>query len=49
MPLNPQLKLAEHILDLEKIEQRPTRDGYGLGLVELGDADPNVVALCADL
>ena len=31
------------------IEQRPTRDGYGEGLVIAGDADPNVVVLCADL
>lgn len=49
MPLNPHLKLAENILDPKKIEQRPTRDGYGLGLVQLGDEDKNVVALCADL
>jgi transketolase len=27
----------------------PTRDGFGLGLVELGSKDPRVVALCADL
>jgi len=27
----------------------PTRDGFGKGLVEAGDADPRVVALCADL
>lgn len=27
----------------------PTRDGYGKGLVELGEKNPNVVALCADL
>lgn len=27
----------------------PTRDGYGTGLVAAGEADPNVVALCADL
>ena len=44
MPLNPQLKLAENILDLEKMEQKPTRDGYGLGLVQAGDEDSQVVA-----
>ena len=49
MPLNPQLKLVENILDLEKLEQKPTRDGYGLGLVKAGDENSNVVALCADL
>jgi len=30
----------------EKID---TRSGFGVGLAELGDANPNVVALCADL
>lgn len=49
MPVNSKMKLVEHLLDLEKIEQRPTRDGYGLGLLQAGEEDPNVVALCADL
>jgi transketolase len=31
------------------IEKKPTRDGFGLGTVEAGKADPNVVVLCADL
>src|SRR5258708_2542741 len=31
------------------IEQTPTRNGYGEGLVELGDADPNVLVLTGDL
>ena len=30
----------------EKID---TRSGFGVGLAELGDKNPNVVALCADL
>ena len=30
-------------------EEKPTRDGFGQGLVELGDEQQNVVALCADL
>lgn len=30
-------------------EMRPTRDGYGEGLVRAGEANKNVVALCADL
>ena len=46
--LNPELKLNQKIFD-EGVEQRPTRDGYGAGLVLLGEKDPNVVALCADL
>lgn len=31
------------------LEFKPTRDGYGEGLVELGIKDPRVMALCADL
>ncbi len=49
MPVNPRMKLVENILDLKALEQKPTRDGYGLGLVQAGDENPNVVALCADL
>lgn len=32
-----------------KIEQKPTRDGYGLGVIEAAKNDPRVVVLCADL
>ncbi|MEK7635697.1 MAG: transketolase C-terminal domain-containing protein [Patescibacteria group bacterium] len=46
--LNNNLKLSEKIFT-EEIEQKPTRDGYGLGLVELGEKNKNVVVLCADL
>lgn len=46
--LNPDLKLNEKIFD-EDVEKAATRDGYGKGLVILGDENPNVVALCADL
>ncbi len=46
--LNPDAKLNPKIFE-KGIERRPTRDGYGEGLVIAGDADPNVVALCADL
>jgi transketolase len=42
-------KLAENVLDLAKVEQKPTRMGFGEGLVLAGDENPNVVALCADL
>ena len=31
------------------IEMLPTRDGFGVGLVEMGQKDENVVVLCADL
>ncbi len=30
-------------------EQAPTRDGFGKALLELGERDPRVVVLCADL
>lgn len=33
----------------QDIEQSPTRNGYGDGLVEAGKKDERVVALCADL
>ena len=32
-----------------KEEEKPTRDGFGEGLVTLGETNPRVVALCADL
>jgi transketolase len=46
--LNPEAKLNEKMFD-DDVAQAPTRDGFGHGLVAAGDADPNVVALCADL
>lgn len=44
MPFNPKAKLVENILDLKSLEQKPTRDGYGLGLVQAGGENINVVA-----
>ncbi len=49
MPLNPAIQFAENILDKTKVEQKPIREGFGTGLLKAGEADPNVVALCADL
>lgn len=46
--LNPDLKLNTKLFDKE-IEEKPTRDGFGEALVELGDKDQNVVVLSADL
>lgn len=46
--VNPEAKLVENLYD-EKIAQKPTRDGYGEGLVLAGKENPNVVVLCADL
>src|SRR3989344_561393 len=46
--LNPDLKLNPKMFDKD-IEQVPTRNGYGEGLVLAGEENPNVVALTADL
>ncbi len=46
--LNPDLNLNEKLFDQE-VEKKATRDGYGAGIVELGEKDPNVVVLTADL
>lgn len=46
--LNPNLKLNEKLFD-DLVEQKATREGFGEALVELGDKNPNVVVLTADL
>ncbi len=46
--LNPDLKLNPKLLDSD-VELKATREGYGEALVELGEQDPNVVVLSADL
>lgn len=46
--LNPKLKLNQKIFDKD-VEQKPTRDGYGEALVTLGENNPDVVVLTADL
>lgn len=46
--LNKDLKLNEKLFE-EPFEQKPTRDGFGQALVELGDLNPNIVVLTADL
>lgn len=43
------MNLLKNLYQREKLEQKPTRYGYGDGLVELGKENSNVVALCADL
>ncbi len=35
--------------DIEVTGKNDTRSGFGAGLLELGDTNPNVVGLCADL
>jgi transketolase len=42
------MKLNPKLFDKD-VEQVPTRNGFGEGLVLAGEADKNIVALCADL
>jgi len=46
--INPDVHLNLKLFD-DDVEQKPTRDGYGEGLIIAGERDQNVVALCADL
>lgn len=46
--LNKDLFLNEKIFD-QDLQEAATRDGFGQALVELGDKNPNVVVLTADL
>ncbi|MBI2334544.1 transketolase family protein [Candidatus Daviesbacteria bacterium] len=46
--INQNVKLNPKLFDKD-IEQVPSRNGYGEGLVIAGEENPNVVALCADL
>ena len=45
---NPKAYLTDKLFQ-DDIEQGATRNGYGKGLVEAGEKNENVVALCADL
>ena len=47
--INQNLKLNPDLFDQSKLESKPTRDGFGRGLLEAGKANPNIVALTADL
>ncbi len=46
--INKEAKLSDQIFD-QTILEKPTRDGYGEGLLIAGEKDKNVVVLCADL
>ncbi len=46
--LNPKYNLNEKVFD-EDVKKVATRAGYGEGLVALGETNPNVVVLSADL
>jgi transketolase len=43
------MNLAKNLYQRDKLDQKPTRDGYGQGLVELGKKNKDVVVLGADL
>ena len=47
--VNQWTKLIANVFDLKVLEQLPTRKGYGEGLLEAGEKDKRVMALCADL
>lgn len=42
-------KEAYLVKNIQKPEQKPTRDGFGQGLLELGAKDSKTVVLCGDL
>lgn len=46
--INSEAKLSNKLFEKD-IEQAPTRNGYGEGLVIAGEKDENIVVLCADL
>ncbi len=46
--LNANAKLNDKLFS-QDVEKTPTRDGFGHGLVEAGEKDERVVAVCADL
>lgn len=46
--INKDAKLNPDLFD-PSIEKKPTRDGFGHGVVEAGKENENVVVLCADL
>ncbi|MEK6967747.1 MAG: transketolase family protein [Nanoarchaeota archaeon] len=45
--ISPEAKLAANLYN--NVSQKPTRDGFGDGVVEAGKQDKNVVLLCCDL
>lgn len=46
---NNKMYLAKNLYDPRKIERKPSRDGYGEGLIVAGTNNKNVVVLCCDL
>lgn len=46
--INTKAKLIKNLF-AKDIPQKPTRDGYGLGVIEAAKKNKNVVVMCADL
>lgn len=49
MPVQKTAYLAEKILEISALEQKPTREGFGVSLLRAADENPAIVGLCADL
>jgi transketolase len=47
--LNKNAQLNTDTFNIEALKKASTRDGFGIGVVEAGEQDKNVVVLCADL
>ena len=47
--INPKSFLVKNLIDQKKLKAIPTRNGYGEGLLELGEKNKDVVVLCADI
>jgi len=47
--INKEMYLVKNLTEEKDIEKKPTRDGFGDGLIEAGKKNDDVVALCADL
>jgi len=51
MSLNKEVKLCDNVYEgkFDDLDKKPTRHGFGEGLVELGKENKDVVVLCGDL
>lgn len=47
--INAELKLHDDLYNTDALDTAATRDGFGKGLVEAGEKNEKVMALCADL
>jgi len=47
--INPEAKLVNNLLETDKLEMAPTRQGFGKGIVQAGEKDERIIAISADL